>query len=122
MEKYLSRRSFLKNTCSCAYLTMLPVSGLSSIPTSTKTLPIHLDLGKKKLSLSEAMHYKKLAEESVECNICPRKCKVAKQERGYCGVKVNYYGKYYTLVHSRACTFHIDPIEKKPLFPLFTPK
>jgi pyruvate formate lyase activating enzyme len=38
------------------------------------------------------------------------------RERGYCGVRENREGVYYTLVHSRPCTFHADPIEKKPFF------
>jgi pyruvate formate lyase activating enzyme len=38
------------------------------------------------------------------------------QERGYCGVRENRGGTYYTLVHSRVVTAHIDPIEKKPFF------
>jgi len=38
------------------------------------------------------------------------------RERGYCGVRENQNGTYYTLVHSRPCSVHIDPIEKKPLF------
>ena len=38
------------------------------------------------------------------------------KERGYCGVRENRGGVYYTLVHSRVCAAHIDPIEKKPLF------
>jgi pyruvate formate lyase activating enzyme len=37
-------------------------------------------------------------------------------ERGYCGVRENHGGTYYTLVHSRACSMNNDPIEKKPLF------
>ena len=37
-------------------------------------------------------------------------------ERGYCGVRENRGGTYYTLVHSRVCAAHIDPIEKKPFF------
>jgi pyruvate formate lyase activating enzyme len=37
-------------------------------------------------------------------------------ERGYCGVRENRGGTYYTLVHSRPCSIHTDPIEKKPLF------
>jgi len=37
-------------------------------------------------------------------------------ERGYCGVRENRAGEYYTVVYSRACTTQVDPIEKKPLF------
>ena len=63
----------------------------------------------------EAMHYKKLDEQRVECEICPRACKVAPKERGYCGVRENVDGIYNTLVFGRACSANVDPIEKKPL-------
>lgn len=36
--------------------------------------------------------------------------------RGYCGVRENRNGKLYTLVHSRVCAAHVDPVEKKPFF------
>ncbi|KPJ62639.1 MAG: radical SAM protein, partial [Planctomycetes bacterium DG_23] len=52
----------------------------------------------------------------VECTLCPRACTIADMERGYCGVRENQGGTYYTLVYGRACAAHIDPIEKKPLF------
>jgi pyruvate formate lyase activating enzyme len=64
----------------------------------------------------EAMHYKKLDEGRVECKLCPRDCKVALKERGYCGVRENIGGTYNTLVYGRACSINVDPIEKKPLF------
>lgn len=63
----------------------------------------------------EAMYYKKLEEGRIECEICPRACKVAPKERGYCGVRENMDGKYMTLVYGRACSANVDPIEKKPL-------
>ncbi|OHB98849.1 MAG: AmmeMemoRadiSam system radical SAM enzyme [Planctomycetes bacterium RIFCSPLOWO2_12_38_17] len=62
------------------------------------------------------MYYKKLEDLRIECELCPRKCTVADMERGYCGVRENRGGIYYTLVHSRVCALNIDPIEKKPLF------
>lgn len=66
--------------------------------------------------LVEVMFYRALDGERVECLVCPRKCRVADQERGFCGNKENRKGKYYTLVHSRPCAAHVDPIEKKPFF------
>ncbi|HHT9148699.1 MAG TPA: AmmeMemoRadiSam system radical SAM enzyme [Candidatus Wujingus californicus] len=66
--------------------------------------------------VKEAMYYKKLEDLRIECELCPRKCTVADMERGYCGVRENRGGIYYTLVHSRVCALNIDPIEKKPLF------
>lgn len=66
--------------------------------------------------VKEAMHYKKLEDDRVECELCPRKCIIADMERGYCGVRENRGGTYYTLVHSRVCALNVDPVEKKPLF------
>jgi pyruvate formate lyase activating enzyme len=64
----------------------------------------------------EARHYEKLEHKKIRCLLCPRKCEIDDLERGYCGVRENRGGRYYTLVHSRACTYHADPVEKKPLF------
>ncbi len=64
----------------------------------------------------KALYYEKLTQKMVQCLLCPRKCIVAKANRGFCRVRENRDGEYYTLVHSNPCTLHIDPIEKKPLF------
>jgi len=64
----------------------------------------------------EAKFYEKLPNRKVKCKLCPRECNVGDKERGYCGVRENRGGVYYTLVHSRVCAAHVDPIEKKPLF------
>ncbi|MGD0498486.1 MAG: AmmeMemoRadiSam system radical SAM enzyme [Bryobacteraceae bacterium] len=64
----------------------------------------------------EAKFYEKLPYRKIKCKLCPRECAIDDQERGYCGVRENRGGKYYTLVHSRICAENVDPIEKKPLF------
>jgi pyruvate formate lyase activating enzyme len=64
----------------------------------------------------EARHWKALANKQIECQLCPRRCRVADRERGYCGVRENRDGKYHTLVYGRPVSVHVDPIEKKPLF------
>jgi pyruvate formate lyase activating enzyme len=64
----------------------------------------------------EAKFYEKQQNKKIKCKLCPRECVVGDRERGYCGVRENRGGTYYTLVHSRVCAAHIDPIEKKPLF------
>lgn len=63
-----------------------------------------------------ARHFTPLEEKRVRCDLCPRKCEVADRERGYCGVRENADGTYWTLVWGRACSLNVDPIEKKPLF------
>jgi pyruvate formate lyase activating enzyme len=67
-------------------------------------------------SVKEASWWEPLESRRVKCTLCPRECAVADAERGWCGVRENRDGKYYTLVHSRPSAIHIDPIEKKPLF------
>jgi pyruvate formate lyase activating enzyme len=64
----------------------------------------------------EARFYEKLPYRKIRCKLCPRECVIDDRERGYCGVRENRGGKYYSLVHSRVCAAHIDPIEKKPFF------
>ncbi len=63
-----------------------------------------------------ALYYTKLSKEKVKCVLCPRGCIVTKGKRGFCRVRENRNGDYYTLAHSNPCAVHIDPIEKKPLF------
>jgi pyruvate formate lyase activating enzyme len=66
--------------------------------------------------VKEAKFYQKLENKKIKCKLCPRECLVGDRERGYCGVRENRGGIYYSLVHSRVCAAHLDPIEKKPLF------
>jgi pyruvate formate lyase activating enzyme len=64
----------------------------------------------------EARFYEKLPGKNVRCKLCPRGCVVGDRQRGHCRVRENRGGTYYSLVHSRVCAAHIDPIEKKPFF------
>jgi len=64
----------------------------------------------------EAKYYEKQPNRKIKCVLCPRECVIDDRERGYCGARENRGGKYYTLVYSRVCTAHVDPIEKKPFF------
>jgi pyruvate formate lyase activating enzyme len=106
----ISRRQFLKTgiTGACAVCTAY-APFMPTISASER-------YGENEFPIKEAMYYKQLPDVRVECELCPRACKVADLERGYCGVRENRDGKYYTLVHSRVCSLNADPIEKKPLF------
>ncbi|MFH1312289.1 MAG: AmmeMemoRadiSam system radical SAM enzyme [Candidatus Eisenbacteria bacterium] len=73
-------------------------------------------LGADERYLKEARFYEALPEKKVRCLVCPRQCVVGDGQRGYCRVRENIDGKYYSLVFGRVCAYHIDPIEKKPLF------
>ncbi len=63
-----------------------------------------------------ARFWRKLPGRRVECQLCPKLCRVDDTERGFCGVRENHGGEYRTLVWGRAVARNLDPIEKKPLF------
>jgi pyruvate formate lyase activating enzyme len=63
----------------------------------------------------EARHYRALGE-NVHCQLCPNGCLLEPEDRGRCRGRVNKDGKLYTLSYGAACAFHVDPVEKKPLF------
>ena len=68
------------------------------------------------LAPRDARWFRKLPEDWVECELCPRGCRISEGERGTCGVRENHRGTLQTLVHSRPCAVGLDPIEKKPFF------
>lgn len=104
-----TRRKFIKSSATLCALAPYAVSTGKGLATSSA-----LDYAKP--FLTEARHYEKLPHKKIRCTLCPRECVIDDLERGYCGVRENRGGTYYTLVHSRPCSAHIDPIEKKPLF------
>jgi pyruvate formate lyase activating enzyme len=109
----LNRRSFLK--CALASGAALGLGELAEPAGAVST-----DAGQQKQDDSqftvEAKFYQKLQNRKIKCKLCPRECVVGDKERGYCGVRENHGGTYYSLVHSRVCAAHVDPVEKKPLF------
>ncbi|RJP28229.1 MAG: AmmeMemoRadiSam system radical SAM enzyme [Candidatus Omnitrophota bacterium] len=64
----------------------------------------------------EALFYKKLENNAVQCLLCPRFCLIAENNRGFCRVRENKSGKLYSISYARPVAIHVDPIEKKPLF------
>jgi len=55
----------------------------------------------------------------VHCDLCPHACVIAPGRRGICGVRENRAGTLVTLNYGVACSAHLDPIEKKPLYHFF---
>lgn len=53
---------------------------------------------------------------TVQCTLCPRRCRLQENMRGDCRVRINLLGRLQTLVYGNPCSVHIDPIEKKPIF------
>ena len=112
----MTRREFLGN---CAKYSLL-FSSLASVPSlfgfvkGTDAYNIRREWGLIKTKLSP--YYTPLEDKKIRCDLCPRECVVSEGKRGYCEVRENRDGKYYSLVYGNPVTWHIDPIEKKPFF------
>jgi len=73
------------------------------------------ELWQKRGWVKEASHYLKLGR-NVQCKMCPNNCLLEPGDRSHCRNRVNRDGTLYTMAYGNPCTFHVDPIEKKPLF------
>jgi len=51
----------------------------------------------------------------IQCDLCPRDCKLHEGQRGACFVRQNLGGHMVLTTYGRSSGFCIDPIEKKPL-------
>ena len=106
-KEKISRRDFLKR--GCLFLVSLGLS-LGALSLLTKKGWANM----KTSSLREAMFYKRLNKNTVQCEICFRECVIKEGNRSFCRNKKNIDGRLYNLVHSRPSAVHIDPIEKEP--------
>jgi len=112
----LDRRSFLK-CAAIAGASAGATCGLSRFALPVYAMPPSAQAAQDDSQFTvEAKFYQKLPNKKVKCKLCPRECTVGDRERGYCGVRENRGGTYHSLVHSRVCAAHVDPVEKKPLF------
>jgi len=66
--------------------------------------------------MKEALFYKVLKDNKVQCELCPHKCTIPEEKSGFCKVRQNIKGKLFSLVYGKSIATSIDPIEKKPLY------
>lgn len=52
----------------------------------------------------------------VECQLCPKLCRIARGQSGECRVRVNIDGRLRAVTFGYPSALHVDPVEKKPLF------
>ena len=57
----------------------------------------------------------RLDDGRIQCDLCPRECKLREGQRGFCFVRQAQDGGVVLTTYGRASGFCIDPIEKKPL-------
>ncbi|HQU15051.1 MAG: AmmeMemoRadiSam system radical SAM enzyme [Chromatiales bacterium 21-64-14] len=56
-----------------------------------------------------------LSDGRVQCDVCPRACRLHAGQRGLCFVRANRDGAVVLTTYGRSSGFCMDPIEKKPL-------
>jgi pyruvate formate lyase activating enzyme len=71
--------------------------------------PIHPD------ERHPARHWHALDDGRIQCDLCPRDCRLHEGQRGACFVRGMADGHMVLTTYGRSSGFCIDPIEKKPL-------
>ena len=66
--------------------------------------------------LQEASFYKSTKNNTLECRLCSKFCKIKEGHYGFCKSRFNKQGKLYLDNYHKIASFNIDPIEKKPLY------
>jgi len=63
----------------------------------------------------ETRYWHLLSDNRVQCDLCPRFCKLKEGQRGLCFIRQNNRQQIELTSYGRSSGFAIDPIEKKPL-------
>ena len=62
-----------------------------------------------------ARYWHKLDDGRIQCDLCPRDCKLNEGQRGACFVRGRINDEMVLTTYGRSSGFCVDPIEKKPL-------
>jgi pyruvate formate lyase activating enzyme len=71
------------------------------------------DLGAENVVSTKYWH--RTADERIQCDLCPRACKLQEGQRGLCFVRARANDAVVLTTYGRSSGFCVDPIEKKPL-------
>jgi len=64
---------------------------------------------------AKGRYWHALDDGRIQCDLCPRDCKIKDGQRGLCFVRANMGGEMVLTTYGRSSGFCVDPIEKKPL-------
>jgi len=124
----MTRRELLQRVFTCGSCGLLAVTGCRRSAMAAPvglTTPTVLPVTSVAVAVADvdltpytrrALYFDAKDKLRVVCRLCPRECLVGDRERGFCGVRENQSGVYYTIVYGQAATANVDPIEKKPFF------
>ena len=66
-------------------------------------------------SVVPTKYWHRLDDGQVQCDVCPRHCRLRDGQRGFCFVRANRGGEVVLTSYGLSSGFCVDPIEKKPL-------
>ena len=67
------------------------------------------------MSAFPTRYWRRLEDGRIQCDVCPRACKLKDGQQGLCFVRACEEGQIVLTTYGRSSGFCIDPIEKKPL-------
>jgi pyruvate formate lyase activating enzyme len=67
------------------------------------------------MSIAATRYWHRLADDRIQCDVCPRACKLRDGQRGLCFVRAREGDAIVLTTYGRSSGFCVDPIEKKPL-------
>lgn len=70
----------------------------------------------------EASFYRKLNDNQVQCELCPRFCTIEEGRFGNCHARRNRSGTLSSEIYGKLSAVNMDPIEKKPLYHFYPGK
>ena len=62
-----------------------------------------------------AKYWRKLEDGRIQCDLCPRLCKLYEGQRAFCFVRARHGDQIVSTTYGRSSGFCIDPVEKKGL-------
>jgi len=63
-----------------------------------------------------ARFFEREGDGRLRCTLCPRECRLAEGQAGFCFVRQNQGGQMVLVAYGKSTGFAVDPIEKKPLY------
>jgi pyruvate formate lyase activating enzyme len=71
------------------------------------------------MDASDARWWHRLPDGRIQCDLCPRDCRLHEGQQGLCFVRQMEGGRMRLATYGRSSGFCVDPVEKKPLNQFF---
>jgi len=66
-------------------------------------------------SAAATRYWHRIGDGRVQCDVCPRACRLHEGQRGFCFVRMRHQDAIVLTTYGRSSGYCVDPVEKKPL-------